>query len=148
MQATRRHGLSPTSDRLMLEVATMLLFDYVIANEDRTFMHNSHVVARGNTKQLLSSWITAKALYSHSAEVRCNPLFLPRGASSLWGRRQSQHPCVGYRSFCCGGLCAFQASGTCRFTPCFRAVRKVRMAQSTTVKPWQGSCSAQRRRTV
>ncbi|EKF39479.1 glycogenin glucosyltransferase, putative [Trypanosoma cruzi marinkellei] len=64
-------------DKVMFDVATMLFFDYIIANEDRSFTHNANVVEKGGTTQLVFL-DHGKGLHSDSAEVQHNPYFSPR----------------------------------------------------------------------
>ncbi|RNF12605.1 putative glycogenin glucosyltransferase [Trypanosoma conorhini] len=77
LQAKSSHSTNSTGDRVMFDVAIMRFFDYVIANEDRTFTHNAHVLAKGNTTQVVLL-DHGKSLHSDSAEVQPNPLLPPR----------------------------------------------------------------------
>ncbi|ESS70305.1 glycogenin glucosyltransferase [Trypanosoma cruzi Dm28c] len=74
----KKHNKSDfATDKVMFDVATMLFFDYIIANEDRSFTHNANVIEKEGTTQLVLL-DHGKGLHSDSAEVQHNPYFSSR----------------------------------------------------------------------
>ncbi|KEG08654.1 putative glycogenin glucosyltransferase [Trypanosoma grayi] len=77
LEAESRDTTHVPGRSVMHDVATMVFFDYVIANEDRSFTHNAHVLEKRGTAQQQQLLLLdhGKSLHSETVELQGNRLF-------------------------------------------------------------------------